>query len=90
MQRRAWDAPDVDDSLRRGEPLIITDIPLVRALAGPWTFDHLAQPLAGAPNVPFCPRTSTRLAPFPGGGAGSTGSPTGRRWSVSERGWAGG
>ena len=75
VPRRKFDDPDVENFLKRGEPLVITGGPLVRKLVGKWSFDYLARsfgPYDGL-NVHFAPRETTVFARHYGTGLGKGG-----------------
>ena len=76
VPRRKWDDPDVDDFLRRGEPVVLTGgCPLVQALVGKWSFDYLAESFGSELklNVHFAPRDTTVFARHYGKGLGTGG-----------------
>ena len=78
VPRRRWDDPDVDDFLRRGEPLVIEGCPLVASLVGRWSFDYLAENFGDYDKlaVHFAPREETRFSRHYGTGLGKGGCTT--------------
>ena len=76
VPRRKWDDPDVDEFLKRGEPVVLTGgCPLVQALVDKWSFDYLAESFGTELklNVHFAPRDTTVFARHYGKGLGTGG-----------------
>lgn len=75
VPRLRWDDPAVDGFLERGEPIVLTDCPLVGNLVGRWSFDHLAQHFGTQEklSVHFAPRDTSVFARHYGTGLGKGG-----------------
>lgn len=73
VERRRWDDPEVAAFLKRGEPIVVTDLPLCQRLVNRWTYDYVAKHHEGTASTHFVPRTTTRVTRFYGDGAGEGG-----------------
>lgn len=74
VERRRFDDPDVAGFLRRGIPVVLEGCPLIEAVAGRWSWAHLAEHLGNGPHaVHFAPRQTKTFARYYGTGLGKGG-----------------
>lgn len=78
VPRRSWHDPDVENFLRRGIPVVVTNCPLISHLVGRWSFDYLAEHYGGYDQlaVHFAPLEETQFSRHYGSGMGKGGVTT--------------